>query len=119
MDGYHPDFSRQQSGMPPAGAKPASGVVPVHGDAGLPFPHVAHAVVGNEITRLKGELAKCEAELNSAVGLFSMTGQPIPGMAERRRFIADHMEALKEEIARLEGLDDYQVRQFAKNKGFS
>lgn len=82
----------------------------------LPPLGVSRAVAGAEIRRLRVEAATLEREVSN--GAVSPSGIPLPYLVERNRELRKKLEMTQEEIADLEGMDDYQARAWAYGRGY-
>jgi hypothetical protein len=112
--GHYDEIGRQQSGLPPRGAReviqPAAPT-----EAPLPMSGVANAVVGKELSRLREQATQLERSIQSPpVG---PGGYQVDHLVSQRQQMRADLELLHEEIARIETLDDGQVRAFAYKLG--
>jgi hypothetical protein len=113
---FYETLNRQQSGLPPAGAVKARNQAAPEPVEALPMIGVARQVVGGEILRLRAVEAAIERELSRAPGI-GANGMPNAYLIQRAAENRAELEHVREQIARLNNLDDNQMRAKAFELG--
>jgi hypothetical protein len=109
---------RQDSGLPPEGARQIKPEPAAPPEAPLPFAHVARQVAAREIGRLRAQAEAGRRDLANRF-TFGWNGQQVsdPAVLNMKRELAQQVEAAEAEAARLSSLDDDQVRRWASARG--
>lgn len=115
---FYENLARQQSGVPPRGARDVTPQPAAPSEPALPMIGVARHHHGREIQRLTCQVEAGRRDLTQRF-TWGAGGQQIssPAMLAQRAELVAQLDAIEVEIARLLQMDEQEIRAWAGQRG--